>query len=64
MPARGAVSASESESITALLLRGFAAVAAAVNSGPDVEAIGAWRSFSKAAAAACRSALASSCKAM
>ena len=66
MPAAATVSISESESMAAVLLRGFAAVSAAVHkpSGSGVEALTAWRSFSKAAAAACRSALASSCQAM
>ena len=64
LPAGAAVSKSESESMTAVLLRGLAAVAAAVGkaSGSDVEALTACcRSFSRAAVAACRSALASSC---
>lgn len=64
MPAGATVSISESESMTAVLLRGLAALAAAVDSRSDAEALSPCRSFSKAAAAACRSALASSCRAM
>ena len=66
IPAGATVSTSESESMTAVLLRGFAAVAAAADkaSASDVETLRAWRSFCKAAAAACRSVLASSCRAM